>query len=280
MLGLFSGELIFGGAYYWKEFCDSKWVGLGNKTASTNSTVLGGSRNQDSTALLLVHKFCFVQCSPTAGILNKCLDKKHTNPTYTDTACESMQFLWLLLQSFQLFRGREATTRNTSALLIQVIMYIITNSCKGNCLECKQTRTIHTDTIMEFSQGRNDLTLLPTKTKVSSNLKMVICIQACIGGAICIQACIGGAICIQACIGGAICMQACIGGTICMQACIGGTICMQACIGGTICMQACIGGTICMQACIGGTICIQACIGGKICMQTCIGGHMDRDAEC
>ena len=44
MLGLFSGELIFGGAYYWKEFCVSKWVGLDNKnslkqlkTASTNS---------------------------------------------------------------------------------------------------------------------------------------------------------------------------------------------------------------------------------------------------
>ena len=48
---LFSGELIFGGAYYWKEFCVSKWVGLDNKnglkhyenslkqlkTASTNS---------------------------------------------------------------------------------------------------------------------------------------------------------------------------------------------------------------------------------------------------
>ena len=44
MLGLFSGELIFGGAYYWKEFCVSKWVGLDNKNnlkqlkiASTNS---------------------------------------------------------------------------------------------------------------------------------------------------------------------------------------------------------------------------------------------------
>ena len=31
------GELIFGGAYYWKEFCVSKWVGFDNKTASTNS---------------------------------------------------------------------------------------------------------------------------------------------------------------------------------------------------------------------------------------------------
>ena len=31
MLGLFSGELIFGGAYYWKKFCVSKWVGLDNK---------------------------------------------------------------------------------------------------------------------------------------------------------------------------------------------------------------------------------------------------------
>ena len=51
LVGLFSGELIFGGAYYWKEFCVSKWVGLDNKnslkhkdnslkqlkTASTNS---------------------------------------------------------------------------------------------------------------------------------------------------------------------------------------------------------------------------------------------------
>ena len=51
MLGLFSGELIFGGAYYWKEFGVSKGVGLDNKytlkryekslkqlkTASTNS---------------------------------------------------------------------------------------------------------------------------------------------------------------------------------------------------------------------------------------------------
>ena len=31
LLGLFSGELIFGGAYYWKEFCVSKRVGLDNK---------------------------------------------------------------------------------------------------------------------------------------------------------------------------------------------------------------------------------------------------------
>ena len=33
MLGLFLGELIFGGAYYWKEFCISKWVGLDNKNS-------------------------------------------------------------------------------------------------------------------------------------------------------------------------------------------------------------------------------------------------------
>ena len=32
-LGLFSGELIFRGAYYWKEFCVSKWVGLDNKNS-------------------------------------------------------------------------------------------------------------------------------------------------------------------------------------------------------------------------------------------------------
>ena len=31
--GLFSGELIFGGAYYWKEFCVSKWVGLDDKNS-------------------------------------------------------------------------------------------------------------------------------------------------------------------------------------------------------------------------------------------------------
>ena len=31
LLGLFLGELIFGGAYYWKDFCVSKWVGLDNK---------------------------------------------------------------------------------------------------------------------------------------------------------------------------------------------------------------------------------------------------------
>ena len=37
MLGLFSGEHIFGGAYFWKEFCVSKWVGLDNKITSTNS---------------------------------------------------------------------------------------------------------------------------------------------------------------------------------------------------------------------------------------------------
>ena len=37
LLGLFSGTLIFRGAYYWKEFCVSKWVELDNKTASINS---------------------------------------------------------------------------------------------------------------------------------------------------------------------------------------------------------------------------------------------------
>ena len=31
LLGPFSGELIFGGAYYWREFSVSKWVGLDNK---------------------------------------------------------------------------------------------------------------------------------------------------------------------------------------------------------------------------------------------------------
>ena len=33
LLDLFLGELIFGGAYYWKEFCISKWVGLHHKNS-------------------------------------------------------------------------------------------------------------------------------------------------------------------------------------------------------------------------------------------------------
>ena len=33
LLGLFSGELIFGGACYRKEFCVSKWVWLVNKNS-------------------------------------------------------------------------------------------------------------------------------------------------------------------------------------------------------------------------------------------------------
>ena len=33
VLGLFSGELIFEGAYYWRELCVSKWVGLDNKNS-------------------------------------------------------------------------------------------------------------------------------------------------------------------------------------------------------------------------------------------------------
>ena len=35
-LGLFSGELTFGGACYRKKFCFSKRVGLDNKTATSN----------------------------------------------------------------------------------------------------------------------------------------------------------------------------------------------------------------------------------------------------
>ena len=33
LLGLFSGEIIFGGVYYWKELCVSNWVGLDNKNS-------------------------------------------------------------------------------------------------------------------------------------------------------------------------------------------------------------------------------------------------------
>ena len=31
LLGLFSGQLIFGGACYWREFCASKWFGPESK---------------------------------------------------------------------------------------------------------------------------------------------------------------------------------------------------------------------------------------------------------
>ena len=33
LLGLFSGELVFRGACYWKEFCVPKWVSLVNKNS-------------------------------------------------------------------------------------------------------------------------------------------------------------------------------------------------------------------------------------------------------
>ena len=36
LVRLFSGEFIFGGAYCWKRFCVSKWVGLHNKNSLKN----------------------------------------------------------------------------------------------------------------------------------------------------------------------------------------------------------------------------------------------------
>ena len=33
LVGLFPGELIFGGACHQREFCDLKWDGLGNKNS-------------------------------------------------------------------------------------------------------------------------------------------------------------------------------------------------------------------------------------------------------
>ena len=39
-LRLFSGELIFGGAFYWKEFCVSKWVALDNKNSVSRNGLL------------------------------------------------------------------------------------------------------------------------------------------------------------------------------------------------------------------------------------------------
>ena len=37
LLGSFSGELIFRGAYYWQELCVSRWVGLDNKNSLKHS---------------------------------------------------------------------------------------------------------------------------------------------------------------------------------------------------------------------------------------------------
>ena len=37
LLGLFLGELIFGGAYYWREFCISKWVWFVKRNNNSNS---------------------------------------------------------------------------------------------------------------------------------------------------------------------------------------------------------------------------------------------------
>ena len=37
-MGLFSGKHIFGGAYYWKEFCVSKWVGFDDKNRLNTKT--------------------------------------------------------------------------------------------------------------------------------------------------------------------------------------------------------------------------------------------------
>ena len=53
LLGLFLEELIFGGAYYWKEFCVSKWVGLYNKNS------LKHSENSLRQLVLTVHVLVF-----------------------------------------------------------------------------------------------------------------------------------------------------------------------------------------------------------------------------
>ena len=45
-MGLLSGELIFGGAYYWREFCVSKWVGLDNKNNNSLKQLKTGNHNK------------------------------------------------------------------------------------------------------------------------------------------------------------------------------------------------------------------------------------------
>ena len=57
LLGLFSGEFIFGGAYYWKEFCISKWVGLDNKKSVKYSD---NSLKQLKQLALTVHEIILI----------------------------------------------------------------------------------------------------------------------------------------------------------------------------------------------------------------------------
>ena len=52
-MGLFSGERSFGGAYYWKEFYVSKWVGLDNKNS------LKHYENSLKQLALTVHGYIF-----------------------------------------------------------------------------------------------------------------------------------------------------------------------------------------------------------------------------
>ena len=52
MVGLFSGELFFGGAYYWREFSVSKWAGLDNKNMKI-------TRKQLKQLTLAVHGLIF-----------------------------------------------------------------------------------------------------------------------------------------------------------------------------------------------------------------------------
>ena len=71
MEGYIFGERIFGVAYYWKDFCLSKWVGLNNKkilqkqpkTVSTNSPwayIWEGLLSERFLFLLFRECFCFV----------------------------------------------------------------------------------------------------------------------------------------------------------------------------------------------------------------------------
>ena len=56
LLGLFSGELIFGGAYHWREFGISKWIENDNKS----SLKLKHEDNRLKQLTLTVHGLIFV----------------------------------------------------------------------------------------------------------------------------------------------------------------------------------------------------------------------------
>ena len=71
-MGLFSGELMFGGACYWREFCISQWVVLDNKIAlNTKVTVCKSLKHLTLTVHgLIFGRACYQDiCSEIWGLI-------------------------------------------------------------------------------------------------------------------------------------------------------------------------------------------------------------------